>query len=1317
MIGHAGYIDTIWYKCARGKNKTGLDNTIKIYMAHTQRNVATTNNNWIPQSDLSLVFTASTRIQPTSAGWFAIPLDSAFFYNGDDNLVICVSRKGNSNDNQQTYYYTTAENGSSLYRYGNSISDGNHPGSGTGALSTMLPALRLSMNEEYYSCPRPMFLTQTDATDSSITVDWSLNDSGSEWEIVVADSSASTNDTLWANVHPYTIDDLLPNHSYTIAVSTVCNDTNNSPASRQLTASTLCQIARNLDTASVHSSYAHLTWQGQEGEYTLAWQPLGASTWQYDTVQSHTARLGKLSGNTNYIAMIKGACETGTWNDSLLFSTQPGVDSFPVIATSNNNTYGYIMGQGIVASDDSVTLTAIAFTRYHFVRWSDNTTNNPRTLCVTDTVRLEAVFAIDTFTITALCDPAGTATVTGGGQYGYGETATLIAIPNQGYHFRQWNDSVIRFLRNITVYSDSTFTAYIEPNIYPITVHSADSSQGATFGTGNYAFHTYATIMAIADTGYHFTHWNDGDTNNPRIIEIRGETAYTAYFELNTYTIIARSTDNNRGTTTPDSVTCHYGDSVTICAFAKPGFHFMRWDDSVTANPRIVVVTKNDTLNALFSRGARSLSITSLIRSRNSVVGQGGGNVVGQGSYNYGDNATLTAMADYGYHFAMWGDSVTTNPRTITMGNADSVIQVFFEPNTYHIAKVCDTAVGGIITGVDSALYLDTITMSVASNFGYTFKTWSNGDTNNPRTIVLMSDTTLTARFTPNRYFITVTSNIDSLGAVLGMGYHNYDSDVTLSALPMTHYHFNTWTDGNTDNPRVITVKGDSSFTAVFAVDTHTITLASADTAMSNLHARGRYTYGSTATLLATANEGYHFTSWNDGNISNPRTITVLQDSTFYASFAINSYTVSALSSDLSRGTASGSGQYNHMATATITAIPMPGYKFSTWNDGDTNNPRTITVDRDTTFTASFATRSYQLTGTSHDPTQGSVTGSGMYGYNTQATLTAVPAQHYHFLRWTDGRLDNPRTVTVLSDTTFTAQFEADHYTVMVLSTDSMMGNVSGSGSYSYGATAIITARPNPGYVFTRWNDDSICNPRTIRVTSDTVLTASFSTTDYTITVRLSNSGAGTTTGSGTYAYGSSVTIEAITARHYSFVQWTDGNTDNPRVVQVLRDAIYTANVVPDTMQIYVVPNDAQMGRASGSGRYVFGSAVTATATPLAGFHFVRWGNGVEDNPYSFAATENKTIIAIFASDNDTNSEGITECAVAKPTVYAHDNEIRVQGATQQPLHVYDISGRMIEAVPVVNSAEYRIRVASAGVYIVQVGNNTPQKVVVVGER
>ncbi len=64
--------------------------------------------------------------------------------------------------------------------------------------------------------------------------------------------------------------------------------------------------------------------------------------------------------------------------------------------------------------------------------------------------------------------------------------------------------------------------------------------------------------------------------------------------------------------------------------------------------------------------------------------------------------------------------------------------------------------------------------------------------------------------------------------------------------------------------------------------------------------------------------------------------------------------TITVTSANESMGTVSGSGEYAFGTLATITATPNEGYRFVSWNDGNTDNPRTITVTEDATYIASF---------------------------------------------------------------------------------------------------------------------------------------------------------------------------------------------------------------------------------------------------------------------------------------------------------------------------------------------------------------------------
>lgn len=67
----------------------------------------------------------------------------------------------------------------------------------------------------------------------------------------------------------------------------------------------------------------------------------------------------------------------------------------------------------------------------------------------------------------------------------------------------------------------------------------------------------------------------------------------------------------------------------------------------------------------------------------------------------------------------------------------------------------------------------------------------------------------------------------------------------------------------------------------------------------------------------------------------------------------------------------------------------------------------------------------YTITVNVNDQAMGTVTGGGTYAANTTVTLTATANEGYQFVKWQDGNTDNPRTITVTKNETYTAIFEA----------------------------------------------------------------------------------------------------------------------------------------------------------------------------------------------------------------------------------------------------------------------------------------------------
>lgn len=167
----------------------------------------------------------------------------------------------------------------------------------------------------------------------------------------------------------------------------------------------------------------------------------------------------------------------------------------------------------------------------------------------------------------------------------------------------------------------------------------------------------------------------------------------------------------------------------------------------------------------------------------------------------------------------------------------------------------------------------------------------------------------------------------------------------------------------------------------------------------------------------------------------------------------------------------------------------------------------------------------------------------------------------------------------------YTEALPADSVNIMVLSADSTMGTVTGTGRYEVGENVTIAAIANEGYHFVAWNDQNTEANRTIVASTDMTFTATFEANpvvadSVNITVVSADETMGTVTGTGRYAVGENVTITAVANNGYHFVAWDDQNTEATRTIVASADMTLTAtfaqNVgieIADLSDIKVYPN------------------------------------------------------------------------------------------------------------------------------------------------
>jgi len=240
---------------------------------------------------------------------------------------------------------------------------------------------------------------------------------------------------------------------------------------------------------------------------------------------------------------------------------------------------------------------------------------------------------------------------------------------------------------------------------------------------------------------------------------------------------------------------------------------------------------------------------------------------------------------------------------------------------------------------------------------------------------------------------------------------------------------FNDQNDAGTWTVFVVNADGSPSNTWSFTVAPPSVTLALLVNPSNGgtVNGGGTYTVGSQPEISASANTGWTFTGWSDGNTQNPRTVTIPSGGASYtADFQQSTATVTVLVNPSNSGTVNGGGTYASGSQPEISASANTGWTFTGWSDGNTQNPRMITVPSGgASYTANFSAAgqndfSIRLNPATMTVAQG---GTGTYAINTQITagnsqnvtlnVSSLPSGISFTLSQTSVQSGNSATVTL----------------------------------------------------------------------------------------------------------------------------------------------------------------------------------------------------------------------------------------------------------------------------------------------------------------
>ncbi len=501
------------------------------------------------------------------------------------------------------------------------------------------------------------------------------------------------------------------------------------------------------------------------------------------------------------------------------------------------------------------------------------------------------------------------------------------------------------------------------------------------------------------------------------------------------------------------------------------------------------------------------------------------------------------------------------------------------------------------------------------------------------------------------KYVVWVDVNDKSAGTVTGDGLVNEGVSHTVTATPKSGYHFLRWSNGVTENPYTFVVTQDTVLYALFEADVvinyYDINVVSSDETMGTVSGGGTHLeQGQTVTITATPNEGYQFLYWTTADGQVQGTIsqwTVTKDETLIAHFRVappaDAYNLWVCGTQVTGSSSAdilGDGVwcYDH-ETRTLSTMKMATYNIE--NHGFIEDwvtdagsltvvfnhliDATCTTTDNVIRTAIVSTKGITFTGSAYNGP--SVTAKNMYVANFSDVFTVTG----HITTW-----------LYLQNTT---DFGRNNFTTAILlagKTPSLVVNganlevLSGVGeSTGYKVSNKTDQAANLSLINAVVDDGSI-SAKSLYISDNSpkyeinYLTPALESLCLTSAFGLS------------FFEGTHFNLYAYPATGYKFVSWSDGNTDNPRLIIMPAHNVYLDPIVevdesqnPKGAIINASATEGQ-GSITGftSGWYAEGTELTITAVPAEGYKFVQWSDGEVSNPY-FLTVEDKKNINITA--------------------------------------------------------------------------------------
>lgn len=623
---------------------------------------------------------------------------------------------------------------------------------------------------------------------------------------------------------------------------------------------------------------------------------------------------------------------------------------------------------------------------------------------------------------------------------------------------------------------------------------------------------------------------------------------------IRVYTIT--STASSGGSISPSgSILIAAGGSQTYTITPDPGKSIV--DVLVDGVPAGPVATYSFTgVNADHTIAASFVTNTHTITA---AAGTGGSiSPSGAVSVPEGAGQSFAIAPSAGYHMVdVLVDGVsngTVTSYTFTNVLTDHTISASFAINTFNITS--SATPGGTISpdGVTVVDYGGSQTYAITPDPGRQLNDVlvdgvSAGKVTTYTFSSVMADHTISAAFLKTKY--TITASAGTGGTITPEGAVNvyYGTDQSFSITNSTGYHvYNVMVDGISRG-----AIADYTFTNVVAPHTISASFAADPVITASAGSGGsispsgttRVNYDGSLAYSITPSAGYHIADVTvDGSpvgaVSGYTFTNVISDHTISATFALNTYTLTAGAGTGGSITPSGAIIAGYGSDRTFSVTPDTGYSISDvlvdgTSVGAVNSYTFSNVQADHTIQALFAMHTYTITAGAGIGGSISPSGSIPVSYGNSQTFTITPYTGYAISSVVvDGSpAGTPSSYTftnVQAAHSIYASFAASTYTITPSAGSGGTISPSSPVDVTAGGSQTFTIIPNTGYsVQTVYVDGvsvgAVTSYTFTNVQAAHTIYAAFATTTYTITASAGTGGSISPSGAVSVAYGSSKTF------------------------------------------------------------------------------------------------------------------------------------------------------------------------------------------------